>query len=354
MTPIAHNKPWITRDDVAAVDALLETRWLAPGPETAALEQDFVALHGGGGACAVSSGSAALFVALKALGIGPGHLIAIPTYVCTAVLNAIALCGAEPVLADIDGERFNIDPAAMAAMARKPDAAIAVHTYGAAADVAALQRLCPVVVEDCAQAIGGVDSEDRPLGTTGTVAIHSFYATKIVTSGHGGMVYARDGKAAAAARDYVLFDGRESWKPRFNFQTTDFQAALARRQLARLDAIAARRRAIAAAYRAALPAGYTLQAGIHGPRDMPYRFVVRTPDERVRDALKAHFASRDIGVIVPLETLELLHRYLGMPASAFPTAERVAATTLSLPLYPALRDDEARRVADALAEAPKP
>jgi len=354
LAEIPHNRPWLLPQDIAEVPASLATGWLAPGPEVAALERDFAQLHGGGEACAVSSGSAALFIALKAVGVGPGDRVALPTYVCTAVLNAVTLCQADPVLIDIDAESFNIDPRALGGLTAAPRAVIAVHTYGAPADLTELARRAGSVVEDCCQSLGGIGSNGQMLGTAAAVAVYSFYATKIVTSGHGGMVYARAGKAAAESRDYILFDGRELWKPRFNFQLTDFQAALLRPQLARLGEIGARRRALAAAFRAALPSGYRVQTGLDGESAMPYRFVIRAPDAEARHRLRAHFTQAGIRTIVPLEQKELLHRQLGLPPEAFPVAERVAVTTLSLPLYPALTDGEATRIVDALGSAPTP
>lgn len=351
---IAHNKPSVLPQDIAAVSASLATGWLAPGPEVAALEAAYVRLHGGGDACAVSSGSAALLIALKGAGIEPGDRVAAPTYVCTAVLNAIAGCGASPILLDVEEDSFNVSPAHISDMNERPKAAIVVHTYGAAADVAGIAAHCGVVIEDCCQSLGGRTAGGEMLGRRGQASVCSFYATKIMTGGHGGMVYAANGGIAAFARDYVMFDGRDDWKPRFNFQMTDFQAALVRRQLDRLSEIVARRRKLAADYRAALPAGYGVQAGLDGPLAMPYRFVVRAPDAAARDRLHKHLGAAGIRCIVPLERKELLHRLLGLDPLRFPNAERIVATTLSVPLYPALTEGEAVRIVDALSKAPAP
>lgn len=353
LTPIAHNKPWILPQDLEAVSSSLASGWLAPGPQTQRFEEAFCRLQGGGSACAVSSGSAALYGALLAFGIGKGKRVALPTYVCTAVLNAVTLCGAEPVLVDIRDDTFNIDPQALAALPAKPDAVIAVHTYGAAADIAVLKRLAPVVIEDCCQSLAGSASDGQMLGRAGDASVFSFYATKIITSGHGGLVYGANGDVAARVRDLIMFDGRETWKPRFNFQMTDFQAALARAQLSRIDAIAARRRELAAAYRAALAGRCRVQGGLEGGGAMPYRFVVRTPDRAARDVFRDHMQERGIFTIVPLDTGELLHRQLSLAPGAFPAAERVCATTVSIPLYPALTATEESRILDALDKAPK-
>jgi len=350
---IAHNKPWILNEDIEAVSASLGTGWLAPGARVAGLEDDMARLLGGGTACAVSSGTAALMLALKGAGIVRGDRVAVPTYVCTAVLNAVVACNATPVPVDIDRNSFNLDPKALEALGDKPKAAVVVHTYGAEAPIDALHKHADIVIEDCCQSLGAI-SGGMAIGRSGQAAIFSFYATKIVTGGHGGLVFAASGRIPDFARDYITFDGRDDWKPRFNFQMTDFQAALVQKQLRRLDAIKRRRRALAAKYRAALLNGYSVQSGLDRDGMLPYRFVIVTPDQTVRDRLRKHFDANAIRTIVPLERKELLHRELGLAADRFANAEQVVDTTLSIPLYPALSDDEASRIVEALQKAPAP
>jgi perosamine synthetase len=350
---IAHNKPWVLREDIEAVSSSLATGWLAPGPEVAAIEREVVGFQGGGAACAVSSGTAALLLALKGAGITRGDRVAISTYVCSAVLNAVIACEATPVLVDINRSDFNIDPRSFLGLKDRPKAVIAVHTYGAAISVDALRKHADVVIEDCCQSIGG-DADGAALGRRGDAAVFSFYATKIVTGGHGGMVYAAGGDIPDFVRDYINFDGRNDWKPRFNYQMTDFQAALIRKQFGRLGTIKHRRRSLAVEYRAALPPGYSVQAGVESTGAMPYRFVIIAPDQHARDRLQRHFDSFAIRTIVPLERKELLHRLLGLSPAQFENAEQVVATTLSIPLYPALSEDDAARIVEALQKAPAP
>jgi dTDP-4-amino-4,6-dideoxygalactose transaminase len=126
------------------------------------------------------------------------------------------------------------------------------------------------------------------------------------------------------------------------------QAALALSQFTRLDAIRERRAALAQRYAEVLPAGFGLQAGLQEPGRMAYRFVPIAPNRATRDALMAHLTAHGVACIVPVERFELLHRYLGLDPAAFPVAERLADTTLSLPLYPALSDAEADRICAAL------
>lgn len=340
---IPHNCPWITPEDRAAVDAVLASGWIAQGPAVAGLEAAFVGLHGGGSACALASGTAALALALHGLEIGPGMTVALPTYACSALLNAVHWVGARPVIVDVSADAFVLDAASLPAT----DAVIAVHAYGAPAPVAAYRAHGAKVIEDCCQALGG-EVAGQALGEQGDAAVYSFYATKIISGGYGGLVWSRNVECIERVRDYRQFDGRDSYTPRFNFQLGDMQAALALSQFARLDAIRERRARLARRYAEALPAGFELQAGLHASGRMAYRFAPIAPDRATRDALMAHLAAQGIACIVPVERFELLHHYLGLDPAAFPVAERLADTTLSLPLYPALSDAEADRICAAL------
>ena len=194
-----------------------------------------------------------------------------------------------------------------------------VHAFGLAADVDAFLALGVPVVEDCAQALGA-EAGGRPVGARGAAAVGSFYATKLLTTGEGGAVAGPAGRVARArdARDY---DEREDLRPRFNYKMTDLQAALGRAQLRRLDAFLARRRAIAARYRAAL--------------DRPLAPVLDRLERR--------------GVAARRPVFRPIHRALGL--DGYPEAERLWARCLSLPCYPRLSDAEVDAVAAALAEA---
>lgn len=344
---ILHNRPLITAEDRKAVDAVLASGWLAQGPQVEALETDFVRRYGGGSACAVSSGSAALFLALKALGAGVGDKVALPTYACSALLNAVYMAGATPVVIDVLPDTFCLDPAALTVLANDARWVIPVHTYGVEADVAAIRGTNRYVVEDCCQSLGGSGTNSN-LGAGGDAAVFSFYATKIVTGGQGGLVWARDARVSEAVRDYRQFDCRESYEPRFNLQMTDIQAALVNSQMTRLEAIRVRREMIARTYLGALPTGLSVQSGLMLPGRMVHRFVVVTPDLATREALRAHFERAGVGCAIPIERYELLHRYLNQNPADFPVAERLVDTTLSLPIHPGLSDAQIDQVASAL------
>jgi dTDP-4-amino-4,6-dideoxygalactose transaminase len=293
---------------------------------------------------AVSSGSAALELALRALGIGPGQEVIIPTYACDALHHAVRRCRADPVLADADPVTLSVDPEdARRRRTRRTGAVVVPHAFGLAVDLEPFRALGVPVVEDCAQALG-VDVGGRAVGSLGDLAVCSFYATKLLTTGEGGAV-AGPAPLVARVRDGREYDEREDLADRFNYKLTDLQAALGRSQLGRLAEFLARRRRVAARYRVRL-AGLPLElppdrAGAHAY----HRFVVVL--DRPVEPVMAHLARRGVGARRPV--FRPLHRPLGL--AGYPVADRLWARALSLPCYPALTEEEVDRVAGALREA---
>lgn len=344
---IAHNRPHVLACDRAAVDAVLGSGWIAQGPAVGRLEAAFVGHLGGGEAVALSSGTAALFVALETLGATAGSTVALPSYSCSALLNAVYMTGATPQIVDVRADNFCLDAQTVRRQAADARFIVAVHTFGAQADVKGLAAADRVVIEDCCQSLGS-RAGGVALGTCGAAAVFSFYATKVVTAGQGGLVWSGIAELANRVRSYRQADGRERYEPRFNLQMTDIQAALAVSQMSRLEAIRERRSAIAAAYLAALPHGLVAQAGITDPGRMVQRFVVLAPDAAARDALRASMTAVGVGCIVPVERFELLHRYLELDPAEYPVAERLADTTLSLPMHLGLSDADVATVCGVL------
>ena len=346
---IPHNRPLITAEDRAAVDDVLASCWIAQGPATSALEASFVRYYSGGASCALSSGTAALFLALKSLGAGEGDTVAVPTYTCSALLNAVYMVGAIPLVVDVLPETFCLDPDALTVQAADSNFVIAVHSYGAPADITALRAPNRQIIEDCCQSLGG-ESNHGILGKEGDAAVFSFFATKIITGGQGGLIWSKNTAVAENAKDYRQFDCRERYSPSFNLQMTDIQAALINNQMRRLKSIRERRQKITKIYLEALPHGLSVQAGLTDIKRMPHRFVVITPDVKIRESLQLHLKEHDVTSTVPIERYELLHRYLQLDPDAYPVAERLVDTTLSLPIYPGLSDMEVNKIASLLRD----
>jgi perosamine synthetase len=312
-------------------------------------------LLGGGGSCAVSSGTAALYLALRVLEVGPGDVVAVPTFSCAALLDAVFAVGARPLVVDVSRADMTMDPASLERLrgrSGQPVAAtIAVHTHGARAPVEDLMAAgSGPVIQDCAHSIGG-RWNGRFIGHEGALSCFSFYATKIVTCGQGGLVHDPSGELASAARE--LRDSRaDPFTPRFNVGLTDFQAAMARSQLTRLEAIALRRREIARAYLGAVPAAVSAAPGAVDDERLVHRFAIRASGAEQRARWRDHFSARGIETGLPVAHGDLLHDRLRLGRASYPEAEMLADTILSLPLYPGLGDDQVMAVCQALAGLP--
>jgi dTDP-4-amino-4,6-dideoxygalactose transaminase len=334
----------VSEEDAERVARVVRSGRLAQGAEVEAFERELATRLGVAAVAAVSSGSAALELALRALDVGPGDEVVVPTYACDALHHAVTRCGAAPVLADADPE--TLGPSAKDVAHRltpRVRAVVVVHPFGLAVDLDAFLALGVPIVEDCAQAIGARVA-GRPVGSRGALAVGSFYATKLLTTGEGGAV-AGPAERVARVRDARDYDEREGLVPRFNFKLTDIQAALGRSQLGRLDAFIARRRAIAARYRALLSS----VAGCRPPRDQGerhvfHRFVVAVerPLGPLIDCL------RERGVAARRPVFRPIHRALGL--AGYPEADRLWNQCLSLPCYPSLGDAEVGAVGAAVAE----
>lgn len=350
--PIAHNRPMITDKDRAAVDAVLRSNWIAQGEQVSALEQDFVDLFGSGQACANASGTASLLLALHGARITTGDAVVVPTYACTALLNAIYMVGANPVVVDVKPDDFTINPVSLQMLTPriKPAAVIAVHTFGARADIAALREWSDYIVEDCCQSLG-TTFDGAYFHPCSTASVFSFYATKVITGGQGGLLWSRNDDIVALAKEYREPHWGMNLSPRFNIQMTDMQAALVRSQLSRLFRIIERRRHIASRYLEAAQPHFLMGIEDIDHDRLYYRFVLRTPSEAHTEKLEQFFLDRGITVSRLFQPHELLHRYLQLDRRAFSEAERIAVTTLSLPIYSAMTEAELDYVCSAINQA---
>jgi perosamine synthetase len=331
---IPHNRLALGAEEIEAAARAMRSQWLAQGEEVRRFEEefcDYLSLPSGN-AVAVSSGTAALFLALWSLETR-GQEVAFPVYACSALRNAVAMAGARQTLVDVSPGSPNIDPAAAARLVA--GIVIAPHMFGLPMDLRCMEG--KRIVEDCAQSLGA-SAAGRKTGLLGCVGIYSFYATKMITSGgQGGMLVSNDSALVEAVRDYRNFDCRRDEKIRFNFQMTDLQAAIGRAQLAKLPFFIERRADIYSRYSAV---GCDL---LDIPKDhvdfepVRYRAVMRT--ERPREIIRA-LANQGITAIVPIEDWELA----GKDEGRFPNAMNLTRNTVSLPVYPSLTDREVETI----------
>ena len=337
---VPHSRPFLGRCEEEAALRVLRSGMLAPAEEAAAGAALLARLSGCGGAVLLSSGTTALILALRSLGIAPRDRVAIPSYACAAILHAVRAVPARPLLCDIDPDTLALDPEDVARRARgRALAAVLVHPFGLPVRLEPFRARGLLVVEDCAQAVGAVD-RGAPVGSRGDAAVFSFAPTKVVTCGGPGGGLASPKRAVVEeARDRAQHDGKDDDRLRTNGLMGDLHAAIASAQMARLAEFLDRRFSIARLYDEAFARlGLARLRPPEGAEPIVYRYVVRWPEAtRLIEALNR----RGIGARHPV--YRPLHRLAGAEG-AFPHTERAHRTLVSLPLYPALSDTEIGRV----------
>ncbi len=343
-----------------AIDRVLAHGWFVLGPEVEAFEAEFAQASGAAYAVGVGTGTDAIALALRAIGIAAGdEVITSPLSAAYSAL-AIMMAGARPVFADIDPERLTIDPVAIErAIGPRTRAIVPVHLYGQPAAMDAIEALASrhnlIIVEDCCQAHLAT-ANGRPVGTIGAAGAFSFYPTKNLGAlGDGGAIITND--AALAARLKRLRNGGQSDRYRHqeagvNSRLDELQAAILRARLPKLPEWTRRRRALAARYRRALDGlpntggTATIVPRECDPGHVYHLFVIRSTD---RNGLQARLASEGIETLIHYPVAIPRQPALsGERPSDCPIAIRVCEEVLSLPLNPALRDEDVDAVAAAL------
>jgi perosamine synthetase len=357
-------RPVLGDAEERAVIDVLRSGQLSLGPRVPAFERAFAARLGVAHACAVSSGTAGLHLALRAAGVRDGDEVVTSPLSFVASANAVVFERARPVFADIDPRTLNLDPAAAAAaVTDRTTAVLPVHIFGYPADVPAFERLGLPIVEDACEALGAVHADGVAVGARGHPAVFGFYANKQLTTGEGGMVTTADATVKARV-DSERNQGRApdmDWLDHdrlgFNYRLSDIACALGLAQLERLDDLLADRARAAAAYRAAL-------AGIEG-LELPcedaggesrgwFVFVVQLPRGTDRDAVIRALRERGVQSKPYLPAIHLMTYYresFGHREGEFPVCEDVAARSVALPFFPGLDERQVERVAGALREA---
>ncbi|HEV2263923.1 MAG TPA: DegT/DnrJ/EryC1/StrS family aminotransferase [Stellaceae bacterium] len=357
--PLAAYRASRARIDRAVARVLASGRYIL-GPEVEAFEREFAGYIGCRHAVGVGSGTDALVLALRALGLSPGTPIATASHTAVATVAAIELAGLTPLLLDIDPATYTLAPAALErAFADSPriGAVIAVHLYGQAADLNALARLTRrhgvTLIEDCAQSHGAM-LDGRRLGSIGDVACFSFYPTKNLGAvGDGGAVLTSDNDLAARLREIREY----GWRKRYvsavsgmNTRLDPIQAAVLRVKLPGLDRANARRAAIAARYdRGLAKTGLGLPVRRSGATHVFHQYVVRTPR---RDAVRAALDRAGIGTAVhypvPVHLQPAYRGRVGLDPGGLGESERAAREVLSLPMFPELGATDVARVIAAV------
>ncbi|MDD5674539.1 MAG: DegT/DnrJ/EryC1/StrS family aminotransferase [Chitinivibrionales bacterium] len=346
---IHHSRPFVGQEEKRAVAAVIDSGQLAAGPQVAALERELAGYVGHRYGLAVSSGTAALYLALRALDINKSSKVLMPSYVCTALLHAALFCGAKPVFSDINPETGCIDDKEIAKAIRPGVAAIIVpHLFGYPVDAAAIQKRFGIpVIEDCAQCVGATRGKNSVGGMT-ALSVFSFYATKLLAAGEGGLAATSDKKIADRIKELREYDKRDSLRPAFNFKLSDVHAAIARAQLKKIRSIIDLRRKIARRYLKAFEQSPKIVFPVVEAGTIPvyYRFVARVNNDLPAIINKMNSKGIECGRPV----YRPLHLYY-KKKSGFKTTMQWHASALSIPIYPGLAHAESDRVLTALQES---
>jgi perosamine synthetase len=356
-------RPVLGEAEEQRVLEVLRSGRLSLGPMLGEFERAFASWVGASHACAVSSGTAGLHLALRAVGVEDGDEVITTPLSFVASANVVLYERARPVFADIDPVTFNLDPdAAGAVVTDRTTALLPVHLFGYPADIGAFERLGLPIVEDACEALGAVDADGMTVGTRGHPAVFAFYANKQLTTGEGGMVTVSD----AALKERIDSERNQGRAPNmdwldhdrlgFNYRLSDVACAIGLAQLERLDSLLERRARVAGLYRAAL-------AGIEG-LDLPceetgrvrrgwFVFVVQLPREFERDAVVRALRDRGIPSKPYFPAVHLMSYYrerFGHHEGEFPVCEDVAARSIALPFFPEMTESQVERVAGALRD----
>ncbi len=351
-------QPYLCGREREYVDQCLTSLWISKGDFVTQFESKFAERLGGCHATTVCNGTAALHLALQALGIGPGDEVLVPTLTYIASVNMIAHVGATPVLVDSAMSTWQIDPEDLRRkITSRTRAVLVVHLYGQPCEMDEIVKICEEnslwLVEDCAEAFGS-SYNGRPVGTFGDIATYSFFGNKTITTGEGGMVVSR---SEDLLRKVIHLKGqgvsptREYWHDvlAFNFRMNNICAAIGLAQIERADEILEKKRVIAGWYQemlADLP--LELHREAEGTRHSFWLCSALAADEATRDGLRTHLRNRGIEtrpVFHPAHTMPVFYSEL-----PFPGAESLSQRGFSLPSYPALTRELVTEVCAAMRE----
>ncbi len=374
---LSYNVPDISDAEIDAVVATLRSGWLAPGERTRQFERDFAAYTGSKHAIAVDSATAGMHLALISLGIGVGDEVITTPTTFAATVNVIIHAGATPVLADIRLGDYCIDPAAIErSITPRTKAIMPVHHAGSACrmdEIAAIADAHALrIIGDAAHALG-TEIAARSIGALGDAEVFSFYPTKNVTSGRGGMLTTDDDALAARARLLSLhgmsndawdrYTARGSWAYQvlaagYNYAMSDYQAALGAAQFARIDAFQRCRRELADRYAARFATMPEIITPIEraGTTHAWHLYVVRIDREQLdigRDAFIEELRARGIGTsvhFIPIHHHPYYREAFGWAPGDFPVSDAAFESMISLPLYTRMTEQDVDRVADAVED----
>ena len=345
---ILHSKPTIEESDELAVIDILRSAHLEAGEKVAELENWFSKTYNVKYACAVSTGFAAIHLSLMALSINKGDEVIIPSYSCAALLNPVKLLGATPVVVDVGLNSFNISVDEITKkITKKTKAIIVPHIFGFPAQIDAICKLGIPIIEDCAQAVGGTYKE-KTLGRFGDLSIFSFYASKMITSGDGGMIITDNPAYYKIIENYRYYGHKKLHRfDAYNYHLTNLPAALAASQMSRIDLFISKRKEIAKLYDHHFSGIDRIHINFEQRKDSCF---YRYPVQINMDIEIVKLKMLEKGIQCGYGVLDGMHQVLRLPAGDYPNTEKLLKSVLSLPIYPTLTNKEVFYIADTLID----
>lgn len=343
---IDHSRPTVTPRDIKEVSEVLKSSYLACGIKTKNFENRFEKLLKINSCIALNSGTSALHSALFVLGIKPNDVVILPSLVCSSVLDAVLYVGAQPKIVDIDPVDFNLSfKNTQNNLCPNLKVIILPHMFGKPVEMNGFLKLGVPFIENCAQSLGA-KYKGKLTGGFGKLSIFSFYATKMITSGYGGMVCSRSKKLIQHIKDLTSIDERSNFKVRFNYKMSDISASLGISQLKRLKSFIVKRREIAAFYDKNLKLKNIILPNNKEKNHIYFRYVIRVKNS----ANKIIKALNNKGIEAKKPVFKPLHQYLGLDKRNFPNTEEVFNSAVSLPIYPDLTKREAKFIVASLSK----
>lgn len=348
-------QPLLNGNEKKYVTDCLETGWISSkGAYIQRFEESFATYTQARYATSACNGTAAVLLALLALGIGPGDEVIVPSLVYVAVPNMVRFAGASPVFVDCLSDTFQMDPTDIRKkISLRTKAVVAVHTYGHPCDMEAISKICKThdlkLIEDCAEALGARFQGKQP-GSWGDMAVYSFFGNKTLTTGEGGMITSNSSsliKKAFHLKNQGVTE-KAYWHdiPAFNFRMTNISAAIGLAQLESIDEVIEKKRRIASVYRQQF-----MDSGIifhQEAKDVIHSYwmcSILAPEGYYRDSLRVYLSSEGIETrpfFYPAHTLPF---YKNSHKQRLPVTEEISSRGINLPSYPALRDEDVRHIA---------
>jgi len=336
---VPHYRPSFSSREITAVRKVIDSGYIAQGERVQELETtlaEFVEKNFG---VAVSSGTTALILALKALKVSPGDEVIIPSYTCTALWHAVKAVDSIPVFSDIETKYRNLDPDDVKRkITPKTKAIIFPHMFGQPGRIQEISDLGIPVIEDIAQSIGA-RINGRPVGMFGTISIGSFYATKVIGAGEGGIIFTDDKTVENYIRDIREYDEKETLTPRINAKMNDITATIALEQFHKLPEFTSKRKKILAQYKPVLRDRILIPVRDSGFQSNLYRCIISHPEKTADELIKL---GKEYGITLRKPVYKPIHTYFN--GQNLINTESAWKRQVSIPIFPDMTDLEVELV----------